>query len=121
MVFHWVAGHLEVLECLPWTVFVLIIPQSNPLRQFFSALSPELQWESVHMRCLVQYSQCFLFLILFWGEETNLGSYTGQANTLQLCHTPVGLLLFPLSLEAEPTPQLALGIDGLLFAFWPLT
>lgn len=67
------------------------------------------------------FSMCFLFLILFWGKETNLGSYTGQANTLQLCHTPVGLLLFPLSLEAEPTPQLALGIGGLLFAFWSLT
>lgn len=40
--------------------------QSKPLSQFFSALSLDLQWDSVHMRCLVQYSQCvFCFQFCF--------------------------------------------------------
>lgn len=95
-VFHWVAGHLDGLECLSWTVFLLIIPSVQTFEPILlcSEPRPSMGFSSYEVFGTI-FSMCFLFSILFWGE-TNLGSYTGQANTLLLCHTPVRLLLFPL-------------------------
>lgn len=62
MVFHWVAGHLGVLECLPWTVFSLIIPLVQPFETILlcSEPRPSMGVSSYEVFGTI-LSMCFLF------------------------------------------------------------